>query len=276
MVSALHLEGFLWGDVSGNNVLVDNKATVTLIDTDSLQFQNRITGDIYRNEFTTKGYQSPEWFKDKYVRATPAQDYWGMGVLIFELLNWGVHPFAGRGAEFAPRIDDRVPERLYPYQDHPPHGIQPPLHAKPITNLPNTIVQAFRKCFVEGYDTQLLRPSAQQWLSILQEAEKHLEPGKVCGHYFFDHVATCPTCGKPRKKRQSPPSPPRQQQPTPPTRVRCPKCGHENDPAAPPYCAKCGTPLPPFRKCPHCGATDVPVRATYCHHQHRKGVTNKL
>ena len=238
---ALHAKGYLVGDVKPPNVLVYLNATVILIDADSLQLTNHETGRPYLNPFTTRPYQSPEYFVTQYDRATLGQDDWALAVLIFQLLTtW--HPYLGSGGS-ATTTEDRVRDGLYPYTAHPRQNVRPPQDAPPINNLHRRIVQGFENSFVTSHLKPAERPTASQWVAILNEAHLHLVQGR-CGHYYFDHLRSCPTCP-----------------------IICPKCRKNNDASSQPYCKFCGEQLPPYRTCPNpaCREPRVPTRATMCH-----------
>ena len=79
-----------------SNILVSETAMATLVDTDSFQVRD-LHGKFYRcpvgtKEFTPREMQGKR-FSD--IDRGPEQDLFGLGVLIFQLLMEGTHPFAG-------------------------------------------------------------------------------------------------------------------------------------------------------------------------------------
>src|SRR5262250_3136852 len=100
-VAAIHEHGFVIGDLNPKNILVTRKATVYLLDVDS--FQVMADGKTYRCDGGFPEYTPPELqgVAFRMVDRTQEHDYFGLAVVIFQLLFMGRHPFSGRflGAE---------------------------------------------------------------------------------------------------------------------------------------------------------------------------------
>ena len=97
-VGALHLRGYVIGDVNESNILVTESALVTLVDTDSFQVRDPQTGLVYRCPVGTPQFTPPELQNKTFahVDRMPEHDAFGLAVLIFQLLMEGAHPYAGR------------------------------------------------------------------------------------------------------------------------------------------------------------------------------------
>lgn len=95
--SALHKKNYIIGDVNDRNILVTELGLGTLLDTDSFQVPKQRTGTYYRCTVKTAEFTPPELQKvnpgklDRRVE----HDLFGLGVLIFQLLMQGNHPFNG-------------------------------------------------------------------------------------------------------------------------------------------------------------------------------------
>ncbi|OIP71251.1 MAG: hypothetical protein AUK48_12680 [Oscillatoriales cyanobacterium CG2_30_44_21] len=112
-VRSVHSRGYVIGDVNESNVLVADDAIVTLVDTDSFQVNDGTT--IYRCTVGKPEYTPPELqgmsFRD--VDRSVQHDLFGLGVLIYQLLMEGTHPFGGvfSGQGEAPELKDRIKRR---------------------------------------------------------------------------------------------------------------------------------------------------------------------
>jgi len=93
-LNALHARGYVMGDVNPRNVLVTQKALVTLVDTDSFQVRDA-TGYVHRCLVGMPEYTPPELqgMDLNSLDRAPYHDCFGLAVLIFQLLMEGQHPF---------------------------------------------------------------------------------------------------------------------------------------------------------------------------------------
>ncbi len=92
---AVHAAGLVAGDINHSSVLVDRRATVTLIDCDSFQVESEartFTCDVGVDAYTPPELQGSTLSG---VVRTQAHDGFGLAVLIFQLLLLGRHPFSG-------------------------------------------------------------------------------------------------------------------------------------------------------------------------------------
>lgn len=243
-VNALHGRGYVIGDVNESNILVTDTALVTLVDTDSFQVRDPYTGYVFRCPVGKAEFTPPELqgqaFRD--VDRTPEQDLFGLGVLLFQLLLEGTHPFAGvyQGNGDPPPLATRIRSGHYPYgTQRVPYR---PMPAAPALELLHpTLREMFLRCFEGGYADPLARPEAKSWVSALKEAEDALVTcAKNNQHKYGSHLRHCPWCErakflkgrdpfpsrqvvrtgqhlqplKPKRKHQPPPRPATKPQPT--------------------------------------------------------------
>lgn len=200
VVGALHECGYVIGDINESNILVTETALVTLVDTDSFQVRDPETGITYRCpvgklEFTPPELQGKN-FND--IDQTPEHDLFGLGVLLFQLLMEGTHPFAGvyQGEGDPPPISERIAAGHFPYGNLSvlcrPVPIAPPLEI-----LSPKLQQLFVQCFEEGHINPQKRPNPIAWQQALREAENSLIP---CGvneqHVYGRHLTRCPWCDR--------------------------------------------------------------------------------
>ncbi|NEO53198.1 MAG: tetratricopeptide repeat protein [Okeania sp. SIO3B5] len=179
----IHKHNIVIGDVNESNVLVTNNAKVILIDIDSVQVYDR-KGKCHRCTVGKPEYTPPELeekFKKersdfKSVNRTPEHDLYGLGVLIYQLLMEGKHPF--------PAIDGQKPSAYK----------CPPL-APRFDTLHPEVRKLMERFLYSGYNSPQERPSAENWVLALQEAQQSF---KQCSnneqHYYQRHLQKCFWC----------------------------------------------------------------------------------
>ena len=195
-VRSVHSRGYVIGDVNESNVLVADDAIVTLVDTDSFQVNDGTT--IYRCTVGKPEYTPPELqgmsFRD--VDRSVKHDLFGLGVLIYQLLMEGTHPFGGvfRGQGEAPELKERIKAGHFP---HGRSGIpyKPMPLAPSFQMLPVALQELFLLCFEAGHSNPAARPTAEVWSKALGVAEDGLVRCGVNGQHFYSgHLGVCPWC----------------------------------------------------------------------------------
>jgi serine/threonine protein kinase len=196
-VEAIHRRGCVVGDLNESNILVTNTALVTFVDCDSMQVPNPITGRVFRcpvgkAEFTPPELQGKDFSG---IDRGPAQDNFGLAVLIFLLTMEGVHPFSGvwKGSGDPPTIEERIRLGESPYIGS--RQLSPMRVAPPFEIIPAELQNLFIQCFKNGQQVPNARPSPRDWYLAFESAEANL---KVCSkntkHVFGNHLNSCPWC----------------------------------------------------------------------------------
>jgi hypothetical protein len=196
VTDSLHAKGYAIGDVNESNILVALDTIVTFVDTDSFQVPGQ--GKNFRCQVGKPEYTPPELqgvsFKE--IDRTQAHDLFGLGVLIFQLLMQGQHPFAGKyqGQGETPEIKDRIKAGHFPHGNKQVPYAPIPL-APAFTILPLRLQELFIQCFEAGHNAPERRPTAEQWNQALGEAELEL---KRCSmnknHLYSKHLSQCCWC----------------------------------------------------------------------------------
>ena len=208
-VRSVHSRGYVIGDVNESNVLVAEDAIVTLVDTDSFQVNDGTT--VYRCTVGKPEYTPPELqgvsFRD--VDRSVEHDLFGLGVLIYQLLMEGTHPFGGvfRGQGEAPELKERIKAGHFP---HGRRGVpyKPMPLAPSFQMLPVALQELFLLCFEQGHGNPAARPTADVWSKALGVAEDGLVRCGVNGqHYYSGHLGVCPWCERAVKLRGRDPFP---------------------------------------------------------------------
>ncbi|MGC1722484.1 MAG: hypothetical protein WA746_26180, partial [Isosphaeraceae bacterium] len=161
-VGALHLRGYVIGDVNESNTLVTESALVTLVDTDSFQVRDPQTGLVYRCPVGTPQFTPPELQNKTFahVDRMPEHDAFGLAVLIFQLLMEGAHPYAGRytGSGDPPPFEVRISLGHFPHGTRPRGPYRPMPAALPLGVLHPSLQELFERCFVDGHRDPQARP----------------------------------------------------------------------------------------------------------------------
>jgi len=198
-VHALHTRGYVIGDVNESNILVSDTTLVTLVDTDSFQVPDAKHNCIWRCPVGKAEFTPPELQGRKFadVDRMPEHDLFGLGVMIFQMLMEGQHPFAGKfqGLGDPPPVEQRISSGHFPHGRNGNAPYDPPPSGLPFATLNPSLQQLFRQCFVDGHRNPKARPDAQTWRYALQGAEDSM---KRCStndqHFYSGHLGECPWC----------------------------------------------------------------------------------
>lgn len=163
---------------------------MAVVDTDGFSIQGkhgRIPADVLSDE-----YIAPESWKKKPAELAEQQDLFALAVIIFQLLNNGVHPFSGAagGTSQATDLQARILEGLYPYAMRPRPGVAPSAAS---------IHRMFRRGTRAMFDNAFLpgsrRPTAEEWRDHIDGLMDQLTPcaAKPSEHVHFG--AGCGFCG---------------------------------------------------------------------------------
>ena len=200
VVDSVHRAGFVVGDLNESNLLVSNRAVVSLVDCDSMQVTDPVTGEVHRCRVGKPEFTAPELQRaDLAVQErTPATDAFALAVLVFQLLMEGVHPFGGiwRGRGEPPDIGGRISRARFPYRWTTRSSTPPPM-ALDLGVLPPAVRGLVRTTFTTGMRRPLRRPSPGEWVAALEAAEMRLTSCRRSAHHEYgDHLRRCPWCDR--------------------------------------------------------------------------------
>jgi serine/threonine protein kinase len=201
IIQAIHAEGYVLGDIKPANILVNNRALPSIIDTDSFQVRNPITNKIYRCGVGSEGFTPPELIGKDFstIDQTQVSDRFRIALIIYHLL-FGETPFKGNyiGTGDAPEPEERIRRGLWLYE--PNNLIQPVANTIPLNILHPEVQQCFLKCFNNGHTQPNLRPSAADWVKALKIAVNELTVcGKFDSHYYSRTYGNCYWCERASK-----------------------------------------------------------------------------
>lgn len=193
----LHSSGYIIiGDVNQKNILVTQQSYISLVDTDSFQVRDS-NGTTYRCHVGVPEYTAPEiqGIRSDSIDRTAQHDNFGLAVIIFQLLMDGFHPFTGTPNN--PTLSTTLPlcikEGAFAY--HPNSKLSPSPNSPAFSTLNPNLQQLFIRCFVDGHKNPALRPTASDWRTGLEQAEKNLAQCSQ-SHWYSTHQSKCPKCSQ--------------------------------------------------------------------------------
>ena len=196
IIHAIHEANYVLGDIKPQNILINNQAIPSIIDTDSFQVTNPRNGQIYRCLVGSEGFTPPELLGKDFalLNQTEVQDRFRLGVIIYYLL-FGSHPFQGKwiGTGDALELSDLIRQGYWVF------GHQSLIKPSRLTIALSTVHPALKDCFIQcfskGYDNPRSRPTAKEWQDSLRLAINSLT---ICNqaqnHYYHQDNATCYWC----------------------------------------------------------------------------------
>ncbi|MGB3420273.1 MAG: hypothetical protein WBA52_07530 [Dolichospermum sp.] len=199
IIEALHAAGYVLGDIKPQNILVNNRALPSIIDTDSFQVKNPNNSKVYRCLVGSEGYTPPELMGKDFdiIEQTEIHDRFRLGVIIYQLLFGGNSPFQGKwtGAGETPEPNELIRRGLWVNGSN--NLIVAAARTIPLEIVHPEIQQCFLKCFNDGYNYPNLRPTARQWLEALRTGNDNLTIcGRVDSHYYSRTFGNCYWCDR--------------------------------------------------------------------------------
>ncbi|MBW4688671.1 MAG: hypothetical protein KME40_27195 [Komarekiella atlantica HA4396-MV6] len=199
IIEAIHISGYVLGDIKQQNILVNDRALPSIIDTDSFQVRNPKNSKVYRCLVGSEGYTPPELIDKDFASTdqTEVHDRFRLAVIIYELLFGGDKPFAGewKGSGENPELNERIRRGLWLYA--PNSLIQPVARTIPFEIVHPEVQRCFLRCFNDGYKNSNLRPTAGDWVKALRLAVNELTIcGKVDSHYYSRTHGKCYWCDR--------------------------------------------------------------------------------
>jgi DNA-binding helix-hairpin-helix protein with protein kinase domain len=193
VVASLHNDPamFVVGDLAPANVVIDGKGYVTLLDSDSMQFTDLRTREVFPSTAVTANYAPPELQELSFPRSA-FTDNFALAVIVLQLLLCGEHPFYGQPADGGESlIADNIREaRSHLLTDG---MVRLPPQALNAQVLPAEIQVMAVRTFREGRLDLRQRPEARQWIGALDRAIT--SAGKCsAGHTFNTSYGECPWC----------------------------------------------------------------------------------
>lgn len=214
----LHDAGVVIGDFNLKNVLVSQNALVTLIDCDSMQITDPVSGERFFCAVVMPEFQPPELAGASLQHTVrhASGDRYALAVHLYQLLLEGEHPFRGvwKGAGDKPSAIDLARQGMWALRDGGLLTPRPSAIDRRI--LPPAILELFRRAFEDGASDPGLRPSAVEWRDALLELGHNLRQCPTDKqHWYAGTLRSCPWCAHAANRTQVPLPPLQPQSPVP-------------------------------------------------------------
>lgn len=195
----LHEQGLIVGDVNEGNILINAAGLVCFIDCDSFQIKG--PSDFFYCEVGVPRYTPPELLRQESfskVMRTVNTDSFSLGILIFQLLFLGRHPFAGINKTNREYDEEKaIKEHEFAYSTSKKRKVlHPPENTMPISYLP----ERMRDLFHQTFETEQ-RSVPANWLFALDELLAMIVTCNTTRLHTYPALApTCPWCHFKEKK----------------------------------------------------------------------------
>ena len=200
MVAALHKCGHYIVDLKPANVSVyKENMLVAMFDCDGFSIKGET--ERYPAEFVSEEYIYPEGMLQNCEDMGEEQDKFALAVIIFKLLNNGIHPFSG-----TPRktTDEMLTIQTRIEQYHYAYGLWPDSYQSPN---PYSIHRYFDKKTLELFDRAFLkgqkRPTAKEWQEHMEYLFRNLRTCKQNPDHVYFTSKGCGLCAMEEKFKQN-------------------------------------------------------------------------
>ena len=184
IVSAIHDKGYQIVDLKPPNLQFYRKElSVAVLDCDG--FHIRILGRSLSAPQVTVDYLAPE-FQGRAIDNPEHQDRFALAVIIFRLLNFGIHPYSSIAKDpNAPSdMEGKIAQGMYAYAIKG-HAMIRPLPVSAHEYLPDDLRRLFDRTFGTLFDR---RPTAHEWVNgLVKYAQPRSGLIQECpqGHLWF-------------------------------------------------------------------------------------------
>ncbi len=197
----LHAKDHVIGDIKPQNMLVNDQALVSVIDTDSFQIRDPQTKEIFHCTVGSEGFTPVELLGKELASfdQTEVHDRFRLGVII-HLLLFGDHPFKGKwvGPGDSPDPTELIRKGYWPYTTG--SLIRPGPYTIPLEVVHPEVQQCFLRCFNNGHLVPNLRPTAAEWCDALRLAIAELTVcSQVPNHWYRRTASQCYWCERKQK-----------------------------------------------------------------------------
>ncbi len=199
MVAALHKCGHYIVDLKPTNVSVyKENMIVAVFDCDGFSIQGE--NGRYPSEFVSEEYIYPEGMGQSCEEMGEEQDKFALAVIIFKLLNNGIHPFSGTPRK---NTDDMLTIQARIEKYHYAYGLWPDAYQAPN---PYSMHEYFDKKTLELFDRAFCkgqkRPTAKEWKEHLEYLFRNLKTCKKNSDHVYFTSKGCGLCAMEERFKQ--------------------------------------------------------------------------
>lgn len=196
MVAALHAKGHYIVDLKPSNVYAYKETMlVAMLDCDG--FSIRGEKNRYPAEYVSEEYIYPEGMKQSCDQMGEEQDKFALSVILFKLMNNGIHPFSGiprKSDAINLTIQERIADNHYAYGSWADLYQAPHPYSVHDYFAKNTL-ELFDRAFVKG----LKRPSAEEWEQHIRGLLQNLRQCKKNSNHVYFSSRGCGLCAADEK-----------------------------------------------------------------------------
>jgi serine/threonine protein kinase len=234
IIEILHLQNVCIVDLKPANVLVNKRdGSTRVIDCDSFCILDENSAIVFPAKEVTVGYFEPDSLNAgrSISELSYSQDDYAFGVIAFQLLNFGLHPYQGVWQTELPdyNLETLSKQGVFPYARQRSAAVLPLS-----VSVHETFPEPLRTLFDRTFSKSLPRVTIRNWINVL-EAINQSQLIEVCGntlshtHSKFKHYpcGQChyerhlnpPTISKPKPNTQGFPKIPPGKKPAPYTKL---------------------------------------------------------
>jgi serine/threonine protein kinase len=173
VIKLLHSKGHFFIDFKPQNVRVyDRYNLISLIDCDGFSILSKDGRRFLAKSFSSE-YIAPEALQTNSQPEVLSidQDLFALSVVLFQLLNFGIHPYSGliTQGDAATTTDDKVSKGYYPYGKVGHPKIQP-IKGSVHKTIDDSIMALFDRAFSNKVQ---IRPSIDEWVNVFDSIQKN-------------------------------------------------------------------------------------------------------
>lgn len=184
----LHTKGYIIGDVSSDNFMVDTDGNVYAVDTDSYQFdKNQCT--VNHPDYCPKEYLDARDSK-RHIQYTEEGDRFGLAKIIFQLMmngfdaHQGIDPYHHDAIEINIHC---VQRGIFAYKNDQSYTPSP--HSPSYENVvPEDVRELFERCFCDGALTPKSRPKCYEWKQPLLDFVDLLDNDDSYRNWYIQQI----------------------------------------------------------------------------------------
>jgi serine/threonine protein kinase len=173
VIKLLHSKGHFFIDFKPQNVRVyDRYNLISLIDCDGFSILSKDGRRFLAKSYSSE-YIAPEALQTNSQPEVLSidQDLFALSVVLFQLLNFGIHPYSGliTQGDAATTTDDKVSKGYYPYGKVGHPKIQP-IKGSVHKTIDDSIMALFDRAFSNKVQ---IRPSIDEWVNVFDSIQKN-------------------------------------------------------------------------------------------------------
>ncbi|MCQ6281285.1 helix-hairpin-helix domain-containing protein [Bacillus sp. EB600] len=195
--AVVHDHGQVIGDVNHGNIVVAKDGTIKLIDCDSFQIGR--DGHLFLCKVGVGTHQPPELQAKSlsHTIRTTNHDYFGLAIIIFQLLFMGRHPFSGQytvTGNIEMPIEKAIEQYRFAYgKNANQRQIKQPPGTLPLDFYSKELADLFEKAFSQSSTNN--RPNAVEWIAALEKVNKEFIRCPINQAHTYDRAHDqCPWC----------------------------------------------------------------------------------